>query len=130
MTKGEPFYCKYGFIPNTEEEFEVYKYNKQIFLSKQMISKKRFMKYIISNKFYIKNSKNKKMLEYINNNLILRLEDNNLVSNLIKSMVDDKTYESCYLLYYSYMKIFEYCKYSSYKYKSFDLDMKSILFKK
>ena len=130
MTKGEPFYCKYGFIPNTEEEFEVYKYNKQIYLLNPMISKKRFMKYIISNKFYIKNRKNKKMLEYINNNLILRFEDSNLVSSLIKSMIDDKTYESCYLLYYSYMDIYKYCKYLPYGFKSFDLDMKKISFNK
>ena len=58
MTKGEPFYCKYGFIPNTEEEFEVYKHNKQIYLSKPMISKKRFIK---SNDFYIEYGKDKKV---------------------------------------------------------------------
>jgi hypothetical protein len=126
MTKGEPFYCKYGFFPNTERECKVYKYNKKIYLSKPMISKKRFIKYIISNEFYIKHSKDKKIIYYINNILIPRLEDNNIVSILINSMINDKIEESCYLLYYSYMKIFEYCKYSLYVFKSFDLDMNNI----
>ena len=130
MTKGEPFYCKYGFIPNNKIEYNVYKHNKQIYLSKPMISKKKFIKYIMTSDFYIEHGKDKKVKKYISEILIPRLEDNNLVSDLIKNMINDKTNESCYLLYYSYMKIFEYCKYSSYKFKSFDLDMKSISFKK
>ena len=40
-----------------------------------------------------------KINNYISKILIPRLEDNNIVSDLIKSMIDDKTYESCYLLY-------------------------------
>ena len=123
MTKGEPFYCKYGFIPNNKIEYNVYKHNKQIFLSKPKISKKRFIKYITTNDFYIEHSEDKKVKNYISKILIPRLEDYNLVSDLIKNMINDKTNESCYLLYYSYMKIYEYCKYSSYKFKSFNLDM-------
>ena len=126
ITKGEPFYCKYGFVPSSKREYNAYKHNKQIFLSKPMISKKRFIKYIISSDFYIENGNDKKIKNYISKILIPRLEDNNLVSNLINSMIDDKTYESCYLLYYSYMDIYKYCKYMQYVFKSFDLDMKKI----
>lgn len=67
-----------------------------------------------------------KIKNYISKILIPRLEDNNIVSDLIKSMIDDKTYESCYLLYYTYMDIYKYCKYMQYVFKSFDLDMKKI----
>ena len=130
MTKREPFYCKYGFIPNTEREFEVYKHNKQIYLSKPMISKKRFIKYIMTIKFNKKNKEDIKIIKYINKILIPRLEDTNLVSDLIKNMIDEKIHEVCFILYYIHLKIYEYCKYLPYGSKSFDLDMKSISFNK
>lgn len=130
MIKGEPFYCKYGFVPDTDRELKVYKHNKQIYLSKPMISKKQFIKYIITSDFYIEHCKDKKVKNYINEILIPKLEDNNLVSDLIKSMIDEKLHEGCFLLYYSYMNIYKYCKYMQYVFKNFNLDMGSISFKK
>jgi hypothetical protein len=128
ITKGEPFYCKYSFVANNKHDLEVYKHNKKIYLSKPMISKTRFMKYIMFRKFNKNNIEDQKIIKYINNILIPRLKDKNLISDLLNSMINDQQNESCYLLYQIYMKIFEYSKYLKYNNKSFDLDITKIKF--
>ncbi len=45
-------------------------------------------------------------------------------------MVNEKMFESCYLLYYIHIKIFEYLEYQLYLNKAFDLDMNQIIFQK
>jgi hypothetical protein len=91
-----------------------------------MISKSRFIKYIMFRKFNKNNIEDQKILTYINNILIPRLKDKNLISDLLNSMINDQQNESCYLLYQIYMKIFEYSKYLKYNNKSFDLDITKI----
>ena len=31
ITHGEPYYCKYGFYPENEEDIKIYKHNRKIF---------------------------------------------------------------------------------------------------
>jgi hypothetical protein len=121
MIKGEPFYCKYGFTPSNKEEYKNWNKNKKIFLSKPFLTKDKFIDFLIYRKFDKKNKNDKKILNYINNFIIPRLKDNNKISKILESMINDKTDESCYLLYNIYMNIYNYIGYLKYTSKSFNL---------
>jgi len=121
MLKGEPFYCKYGFRPNVPNEYNIYKSNKKIFLSRPSLTKDEIIKFIMFRKFNSKNKTDNHILNYINNILIPRLTATNLISNFLNVMINDNTEESAYLLYNIYMNIFEKIGYQKYMQKSFDL---------
>ena len=117
-----PYYLKYGFIPIDEEEQDILKINKQKFLNDPKLTKEKFINYFMYRDF--DEEKDKKMLNYINSMLIPRLKENNLISNIIKSMIKDKNKESCKLLYHIYMRIYYDVKYIEYTNKGFELDLK------
>ncbi len=120
MTKGEPYYCKHGFEPNTKEK-KIYLHNKKIFLSKPKITLDEFKKILLFRNFDSKDKYDKKIISYINNKLLPRFTQTNLLSDIVNSMIDDKSYESCYLLYNIYESLYTKYNYQKYIKKSFNL---------
>lgn len=122
MTKGTPFYSKYGFIPVYEKR--IYDHNFKNYNKHKTLTKEKIIKYLYFKEF----DKNEdiKMLNYIQNILIPRLKPINLVSEFINSIIDDKNKVSCSLLYNIYMKIYEDIGYYKYERRKFILDLKNI----
>jgi hypothetical protein len=127
MTRGEPFYCKYGFRPI--DEYEIWKKNKEIFLTNPHISKNDILKFLMYKKFDKSNEDDKKILRYINKIIIPRLKENNIVSELLISIINDNSHESCHLLVKIHMKIYMFLGYELYFYKNFNLNLKDIKLK-
>lgn len=121
MTRGMPFYSKYGFIPTYEEEKEIFKENKKIFKEKPTITKKELIKILNYKKF--NKTYDNKILNYINNVIIPRLTENNAVSEFINNIINDKTNEGCSILYNIYMDIYKKIGYSKYEKRHFELDL-------
>lgn len=124
MTMGEPFYCKYGFRPI--DEYDIWKKNKEIFLTYPHITKNNILKFLMYKKFDKSNENDKKMLKYINKIIIPRLKENNIVSELLINIINDNSHESCYLLVKIHMKIYIFLGYELYFYKNFNLNLKDI----
>lgn len=122
MTKGTPFYSKYGFIPVYEKS--IYDHNLKNYNKYKTLTKEKIIKYLYFKEF----DKNEdiKMLNYIQNILIPRLKPINLVSEFINSIIDDKSKVSCSLLYNIYMKIYEDIGYYKYERRKFILDLKNV----
>jgi hypothetical protein len=120
MTKGTPFYYKYGFTPKYETD--IFEHNVNIWRQKKTLTKEQIIKYLYYRNF--DNNKDKKKLNYINNILIPRLKPQNLASEFVNSLVDDNNRESCSLLYNIYMKIYEDLGYLKYEKKKFILNLK------
>lgn len=70
MTKGTPFYTKYGFIPLYEKD--IYNHNLNIYKEKKTLTKKKIIKYLYFREF--DKNKDVKILNYIENILIPRLK--------------------------------------------------------
>ena len=131
ITKGIPYYSKFGFYPinhnkfdkNGKNELKIYNNNKITFDNNPTISRDRFIKIL----FYKKFDKNddKIMLNYINNKLIPLLKDDNIVvSKFINKIVNDhKNEESCDILHNILFKVYEKCGYEKYKYKYFEMNI-------
>ena len=52
MTQGQPYYCKFGFRPADKDNYDIYKYNKNLFNTNPTITQKEFN--AICNDEYIK----------------------------------------------------------------------------
>jgi hypothetical protein len=68
-------------------------------------------------------NKDKEMINYINNVLIIRLKKKNLVNDIINNIINDRTKEGCSILFNIYMKIYDKIGYRLYQYKHFELDL-------
>lgn len=121
MTKGMPFYSKYGFVSVYEND--VFIHNLNIWRQKKTLTKEQIIEYL-NYRVFKPNVQN-----YINNILIPRLNKKNLISSFIDSIINDNSKESCYLLYNIYMKIYNDIGYHMYTYKGFalDLEMNSLI---
>ena len=49
LTTGEPYYCKYGFKPKTDDDIEVYNHNKKIFNKQQLLNTIKINELILNN---------------------------------------------------------------------------------
>lgn len=123
MTKGVPFYSKYGFIPVYEKD--IYEHNLNIYRQQKTLTKEQIIKYLYYRIF--DNNKDAKILGYINNIVIPRLKRLNLVSEFVSSIINDKGKEACTLLYNIYMKIFEDIGYYKYNNRKFILDLRKTM---
>jgi hypothetical protein len=119
MTKGQPYYCKFGFVPTTQNEYNVWENNIKIFKKKPTLTKNEFIKFFIYRKFDDKNENDKIMLKYIYNILVPRLQQNNEVSFVLLSIINDKKSTSCHLLYMIYLNLYLYLGYNEYHDKAF-----------
>lgn len=119
ITRGLPYYSKFGFIPTDEQELDFLKHNKKIFLENRTLLKERIIKFIMYRKF--DKIKDNKMLKYINNKLLPRLQKDNSVSEFIKDIINDNCNESCELLYNIYMDVYRYIGYVKYMKRNFVL---------
>jgi hypothetical protein len=113
MTHGKPFYSKYGFLPlnynkdNKNEykknELQIYEDNNKLFKSQPKMTKNELLQIIHYTKF--DKNKDKNILNYINNIVILRLkENNNLINEFLNNIINDS------LIYQE--QINKYSKYS------------------
>ena len=125
MTRGTPFYSKYGFIPLYEKD--IYDHNLNIYNKQKTLTKEKIIKYLYFREFEKNKEKHVKILNYIQNILIPRLKPINLVSDFINSIINDKCNASCSLLYNIYMKIYEDIGYYKYEKKKFVLDLNKSL---
>ena len=123
MTKGEPYYCKFGFIPKSKNDYKIFEQNKQLFLNNPQLSKEEFINLFMYRKFNENNKNDKKMLTFINNMLIPRLKSINNVSEILKIIIDYKMNIGCYLLLSIYMKLYDLVGYSHYNRKNFYLKL-------
>lgn len=123
MTIGEPYYCKFGFIPKYKEEYEVLKKNKKTYLSKPELSKEELIKLFMYKKFDENNKNDRKMLSFINKLLIPRLLPNNNVSEILKMIIDYKMIIGCRIILNIYNKLYERLNYSIYEKKEFYLKL-------
>lgn len=118
LTKGEPYYCKFGFRPKYDEDKTTWKNNKKKFLEKPTITKKELTKILMDRKFDENDKYDKKILYHINNIILPKLEDENVISVVIKMIMECKTDISCDILKFLCERI--YLKmYKEYKNKSF-----------
>lgn len=127
MTKGKPFYSKYGFIPLHEYETDIYNHNLKIYNEKKTLVKDKIIKYLYFKEF--DKVKDVQILNYIENTIIPRLKPINLVSDFINSIINDNSKVGCFLLYNIYMKIYEDVGYYKYVNKKFVLHLKNSLVK-
>lgn len=123
LTKGEPYYCKFGFRPKYEEDVLIWKNNKKKFLKKPTITKKELMKIILYRKFNDKDVKDKKILTYINDMILPKLQDVNITSNVVKMIMECKNSISCHLLNVIHMNLYYKMEYEEYKNKTFILNL-------
>jgi hypothetical protein len=49
LTTGEPYYCKYGFKPKTDDDIDVYNHNKKIFNKQQLLNTIKINELILNN---------------------------------------------------------------------------------
>lgn len=132
-----PFYSKYGFLPLNhnnkgeneykKNELQIYKDNEKLFFNEPKMTKNELLSIIFYKKF--DKSKDKKILDYINNIVIPRLkEKNNIISVFIKNIIDDtqKNYsiDACELLQHIYIAMYDKCGYYNYIEKTFSLNLK------
>ena len=111
ITRGIPFYSKYEFIPKYENDVNVFNDNLITFKSCKTLTKEQFINYFNYRKFNINIEKDKNILKYINDILIPRLDKINLVSTIIKLIINDKNIEGCSLLNNILMRIYNDIKY-------------------
>lgn len=149
ITKGEQFYCKYGFRPldhnknNLNEyqknELQIYMDNKKLFKSQPKMSKTELLQIIHYTKF--DKIKDHNMLNYIEHTLIPRLkEKNNLISEIVNNIIQDSqekihidksqptnnnnSFNACRLLKNILMNLYFKCGYYDYIEKTFTLNLK------
>jgi hypothetical protein len=123
ITYGMPYYSKYGFIPKNKYNKTVFERNIENYKKDKILTKNEFIKYFMFRNFDNKIKFENKILKYINEILIPRLKSTNSVKQILKSIVNDKCKEGCYLLYNIYMRIYEDIGYITYNKKKFILDL-------
>ncbi len=121
LTKGEPYYCKFGFKPKYDEDNEIWEFNKNKFIGKPSMTKKELIKILMYREFDENDTYDKKILFHINNNIIPKLKDNNKISRFIKMIMECKSYTSCHLLNVICMIIYNKIGYKKYINKTFIL---------
>jgi hypothetical protein len=120
MTKGEPYYCKYGFTPIEKSEKNIYKHNSKIFNKNPTIDKNILLK-ILSNKRF-----SPELLNFIKKNIITELKDAHInisyfIKLLITKIINFNNTEACILLNKIHFKIFDIVGYELYSIKTFEL---------
>ena len=85
------------------------------------LTKNEFINIFMHRKFDNTNIIDRKILKYINEILIPRLQNNNNVSQILTSIINDKNKYGCDLLFEICTKLFFYLEYSKYNTKSFTL---------
>jgi len=123
ITYGMPYYSKYGFIPKNKYNKIVFERNIENYKKDKILTKNEFIKYFMFRNFDNKIKFENKILKYINEILIPRLKSTNSVKQILKSIINDKCKEGCYLLYNIYMRIYEDIGYITYNKKKFILDL-------
>jgi len=118
LTKGEPYYCKFGFRSKYDEDNTIWKYNKKKFLENPIITKKELKKILMEYVLDENDTYYKKILYYINKIILPKLEDENIISNVIKMIMECKSDISCDILNFIYIKIYHKI-YKEYKNKTF-----------
>ena len=129
ITHGKPYYTKFNFYPinhNKKNENEYYKNeiqiyydNIEIFKTNPKINKKKLIKILNYKKF--DDVKDKNMIDYINNDIILKLKDENIsISNFVSNLIKKKKKITCHLLKNILMPLYYKGEYNEYKYKKFE----------
>ena len=121
LSKGEPYYCKFGFKPKYNEDVKIWEDNKKIFLNKPSITKKELKKILLDRNFNENNLDDKKILYHINNIILPKLQNDNVISDVIKMIMECKSNISCNILNDIYMRIYLKIGYKKYKDKTFVL---------
>lgn len=123
LTKGEPYYSKFGFTPKYNEDIKAYEYNKKLFLEKSSMTKNELKKIFLYRNFDENNSNDKKMLLHINNIIMPKLKENNIISDVIKIIMECKSNTSCHLLNVIHMSLYHKIGYKEYNDKTFILSL-------
>ena len=129
ITHGKPYYTKFNFYPvnhNKKDENEYYKNeiqiyydNIEIFKTNPKINKKKLIKILNYKKF--DDVKDKNMIDYINNDIIPNLKDENIsISNFVSNLIKKKKKITCHLLKNILMPLYYKGEYNEYKYKNFE----------
>jgi hypothetical protein len=115
LATGEPYYCKYGFKPKTDDDIEVYNHNKKIFNKQQLLNTININELILNN---ISNEKHIKIYKkYIIP--IINEFDNKPVNIFIKKLFEinqDPYIKSvvCFIIEKIYIKIYDLLGYKRY----------------
>ena len=128
ITHGKPYYTKFNFLPvnhnekNEDEyynnEIKIYNDNIEIFKTNPKINKKKLIKILNYKKF--DDVKDKNIIDYINNEIIPNLKDENIsIRNFVNNLIKNKKKISCYLLKNILMNLYYKGGYNEYKYKKF-----------
>jgi hypothetical protein len=117
ITHGIPFYAKYGFIPNNEEDYNIFKYNRNNYKLNRTITNNELFKIIEKSKSNDNNSYKKYFYDYIKSNNIINPKI--LLIDMIKVMNDtndiNEKKEICNFINRIYKKIFKILRYKKYK---------------
>ena len=117
ITHGIPFYAKYGFIPNNEENYNIFKYNRNNYKLNRTITNNELFKIIEKSKSNDNNSYKKYFYDYIKSNNIINPKI--LLTDMIKVMNDtndiNEKKEICNFINRIYKKIFKILRYKKYK---------------
>ena len=118
ITKGIPFYAKYGFLPECRYEYNCFRHNKRNYKLNKMITNEQLFNILEETKKYLKknNFYNNFFIKFIENNEIINPKE--LLINLIKNIylineVNEKK-EIYYVICYIYNEIYELLGYKRY----------------
>jgi hypothetical protein len=118
ITRGEPYYCKFGFRPIDKKEIKIYNHNKKIFNSNPIIKKDNLIKIILNLEI-----EKKLMKEFCSN--IMKNPNNNIIvkdylNNLINKIISSSNNEYCKLLNQLYLILYNKIGYKLYDDKNFE----------
>lgn len=119
ITHGIPFYAKYGFRPNNEEDYNIFRYNRNNFKLNKTITNKELFKIIKNSKFDKNNVYKKYFYNYIKSNNIINPKI--LLTDMIKFInstnnVNEKK-EICNIVDSIYKDIYKILGYKDYRKK-------------
>jgi hypothetical protein len=123
ITHGIPYYAKYGFRPNNEEDYDIFKYNRNNYKLNKTITNDELFKIIEK----VKINKNKKTNKVYKKYFYNYIKDNNIINpkilltNMIKVMnntddVNEKK-EICNIVDSIYKNIYRILGYKDYRKK-------------
>jgi len=117
ITHGIPFYAKYGFRPKNEEDYDIFKYNRNNYKLNRTISNIELYKIILDSKVNKKDIYKKYFYNYIKNTNII--DSKILLIDMIKLMdnindINEKK-EICNFIKSIYKKIFRILGYKEYQ---------------
>jgi hypothetical protein len=126
ITHGIPYYAKYGFRPNNEEDYDIFKYNRNNFKLNKTITNDKLLQIIEKSKSNDNNSYKKYFYDYIKSNNIINPKI--LLTDMIKVMnntndVNEKK-EICNFIHKIYKKIFNILGYKDYENKIWILEIR------